>query len=70
MRHWDLRRWGAVSAGLHAALLVAGALFALARAIPEPEEQGISVELMPAPPQMAQGERLAPLPSPTPDPLP
>ena len=53
----DLNRWGVVSAGMHALILVIGMLFVLARTIPEPEEQGIAVELVsPGPPQLAQAD--------------
>ena len=62
-----LRRWGAVSLGLHLAALAIGALFALARPIPEPQETGISVEVISTEaPQQAQGERPAPVPAPNP----
>lgn len=61
----SLSRWGVVSLGLHAAILVVGALFALSRSIPEPEPVGISVEVISAEaPQEAQGERPAPTPAP------
>jgi hypothetical protein len=68
----DLNRWGLVSAGLHASILAVGALFVLARPIPEPEEQGIAVELVAAgPPQMAQGDLPRPTPAPpAPEPTP
>ena len=60
-----LNRWAAVSAGLHALVLGLGALFVLARPIPEPEDQGIAVELVsPGPPQMAQADVPAPTPAP------
>lgn len=59
-----LSRWVAVSAALHGALLALGALFTLARPIPEPEEQGIAVELVaPGLPMLAQAEQPAPLPA-------
>lgn len=62
-----LRRWGAVSLGLHLSILAIGALFALARPIPEPQETGISVEVISTEaPQEAQGERPAPMPAPNP----
>jgi hypothetical protein len=61
----DLNRWGMVSAGLHALILGIGALFVLARPIPEPEDQGIAVELVSAgPPQMAQADVPRPVPAP------
>ena len=61
----DLNRWGMVSAGLHALILVIGTLFVLARPIPEPEEQGIAVELVtPGPPQLAQADVPRPIPAP------
>lgn len=68
----DLNRWGAVSAGLHALILSIGALFVLARPIPEPEEQGIAVELIsPGPPMLAQGDLPRPVPAPpSPEPAP
>ena len=68
----DLNRWGAVSAGLHALILTVGALFVLARPIPEPEEQGIAVELVsPGPPMLAQGDLPRPVPAPpSPEPAP
>jgi hypothetical protein len=67
-----LNRWGIVSAALHAAVLLTGALFVLARPIPEPVEQGIAVELVaPGPPQMAQADVPRPLPAPpAPEPAP
>ena len=71
MPTWDLRRWGLVSAGMHAALLAAVALFALMRVIPEPQEMGVAVELVaPGPPQQAYGEQQVPSPAPPADPLP
>ena len=68
----DLNRWAAVSAGLHALILAIGALFALARPIPEPEEQGIAVELVAAgPPLLAEGQAPRPVPEPpAPEPAP
>ncbi len=61
----SLNRWGAVSAALHVAVLGIGALFVLARPIPEPEEQGIAVELVASgPPMMAQADVPRPLPAP------
>ena len=61
-----LNKWLMVSAGLHVALLGIGALFSLARSIPEPEEQGIAVELVaPGPAQMARADSPAPTPGPT-----
>ena len=61
----DLNRWGMVSAGMHALILVIGTLFVLARTIPEPEEQGIAVELVsPGPPQLAQADVPRPIPAP------
>lgn len=70
MRFHGLRFWGWVSAGLHAALLLALLLDLAARRFEEPEEQALSVELVAQlPPQMAQGERLAPTPAP-PEPVP
>jgi len=66
-----MRRWVAISAALHVALLVIGALFALSRPIPEPEETGIAVELVsPGPPLLAQGDLPQPLPAPSPEPSP
>ncbi|MBP0466676.1 hypothetical protein J5Y09_22295, partial [Roseomonas sp. PWR1] len=60
-----LNRWGMVSASLHALILAIGALFVLARPIPEPEEQGISVELVsPGPPLLAQADVPSPVPAP------
>lgn len=62
-----LPRWGAISLGLHVLVLAVGALFALARPIPEPQETGISVEVISSEaPQEARGERPAPVPAPTP----
>jgi hypothetical protein len=68
----DLKRWGMVSAGIHAAILGIGALFVLARPIPEPEEQGIAVELVsPGPPLLAQADTPSPVPAPpAPEPVP
>jgi hypothetical protein len=68
----DLNRWGMVSAGLHVLVLGIGALFVLARPIPEPEEQGIAVELVsPGPPLLAQGDLPRPVPAPpAPEPAP
>lgn len=68
----DLNRWGAVSAGLHLLILAIGTLFVLARPIPEPEEQGIAVELVaPGPPLLAQGDLPRPVPAPpAPEPTP
>lgn len=61
----DMNRWGMVSAGLHALILLVGALFVLARPIPEPEEQGIAVELVSSgPPQLAQADVPRPIPAP------
>lgn len=61
----DLNRWGMVSAGMHALILVIGTLFVLARTIPEPEEQGIAVELVsPGPPQLAQADVPRAIPAP------
>lgn len=60
-----LHRWAAVSGVLHVTILAVGALFVLARPIPEPVEQGIAVELVsPGPPLLAQAD----VPSPTPAP--
>ncbi|NMJ42559.1 hypothetical protein GWK16_15030 [Roseomonas sp. JC162] len=60
-----LNRWAGISAGLHALVLGIGALFVLARPIPEPEEQGIAVELVsPGPPLLAQADVPAPIPAP------
>lgn len=61
----ELNRWGVVSAGMHALILLVGALFVLARPIPEPEEQGIAVELVSSgPPQLAQADVPRPIPAP------
>ncbi|MDO9707793.1 hypothetical protein [Paracraurococcus lichenis] len=54
-----MRFWGLVSAGLHVALLVLGLLFGLPKRLEEPEE-AIAVEIVAAP-QVAQGERPAPV---------
>jgi hypothetical protein len=60
-----LNRWGMVSAGLHALILAIGALYALARPIPEPVEQGIAVEVVTTgPPQLAQADVPRPVPAP------
>lgn len=60
-----LNRWAAVSAVAHAAILGIGALFVLARPIPEPQEQGIAVELVsPGPPLLAQADTPSPVPAP------
>ena len=56
-----LNKWLMLSALLHVAMLGIGALFTLARSIPEPEEQGIAVELVaPGPAQIARAETPAP----------
>jgi len=62
-----LNKWLMVSAGLHAALLAIGALYSLARPIPEPpQEQGIAVELVaPGPSQMARADTPSPNPAQT-----
>ncbi len=66
-----LNKWLMVSAGLHVALLAIGALFSLARSIPEPQEQGIAVELVaPGPAQMARAETPSPNPAQTSTPNP
>ncbi len=66
-----LNKWLMLSALLHVAMLGIGALFTLARSIPEPEEQGIAVELVaPGPAQIARAETPAPVPGPTSTPTP
>ena len=66
-----LNKWLMLSAGLHVALLGIGALFTLARSIPEPQEQGIAVELVaPGPAQVARADSPAPVPGPTSPPTP
>ena len=66
-----LNKWLMVSAGLHVALLAIGALFSLARSIPEPQEQGIAVELVaPGPAQMARADTPSPVPAQTSTPNP
>ncbi|MCE2919542.1 MAG: energy transducer TonB, partial [Roseomonas sp.] len=66
-----LNKWLMLSAGLHAALLIIGALFTLARSIPEPQEQGIAVELVaPGPAQMARADTPSPNPAQTSTPAP
>jgi hypothetical protein len=66
-----LNKWLMVSAGLHVALLAIGALFSLARSIPEPQEQRIAVELVaPGPAQMARADTPSPVPAQTSTPNP
>ncbi|MCA3280629.1 MAG: hypothetical protein ING10_15285 [Roseomonas sp.] len=66
-----LNKWLMISAALHLAVLGIGALFSLARSIPEPQEQGIAVELVaPGPAQMARADSPAPTPGPTAPPTP
>src|SRR3954469_17104539 len=62
-RYKGMRRWVAVSATLHVVLLLLGLVFGLPRPLKEPEEQAIAVEVV-AEPQVAQGERPAPVPGP------
>lgn len=65
-----IRLWVAVSAAAHLAALLA-LLIGLPKRLPEPEETSFPVELIAAlPPQMAQGEQLAPRPAPDPVPQP
>jgi len=68
-----LNKWLMVSAALHVVVLLIGALFTLARTIPEPQEQGIAVELVaPGLAQIARAETPSPVPGPitTPTPTP
>jgi hypothetical protein len=61
-----LRRWVAVSLGLHVALALAGVIWGYVKPLPPPVETPVTVEFTsPVPPQQAQGERPAPAPSPT-----
>jgi hypothetical protein len=66
-----LRRWVAVSLGLHVALALAGVIWGYVKPLPPPVETPVTVEFTsPVPPQQAQGERPAPAPSPVPTPEP
>ncbi|HYI82876.1 MAG TPA: energy transducer TonB, partial [Acetobacteraceae bacterium] len=66
-----MKRWGGLSAALHAAVLLLVLLDLPGRRLPEPMEDAIAVELIAeAPPQMAQADRPAPAPSPEPAPEP
>jgi outer membrane biosynthesis protein TonB len=71
MQGRGLKRWGGLSAALHAAVLLLILLDLGTRKLPEPTEEAIAVELISeSPPQMAQAERPAPAPSPEPTPEP
>jgi len=71
MRSRGVGFWGAVSAGLHAALLLLLVLYGLPRPIEEPLEQAVAVELVTnLPAQQAEGETPAPTPAPAPEPVP
>ena len=66
-----LRRWVAVSLGLHVALALAGVIWGYVKPLPPPVETPVTVEFTsPVPPQQAQGERPAPAPAPVPAPEP
>lgn len=64
-----LRRWAAVSLGLHVLLGVAGLLYGYVRPLPPPVEMAMTVEFTnQEPPAVAQGEQ--PGPAAPPDPVP
>jgi hypothetical protein len=66
-----LRRWVAISLGLHVAVMVAGLIYGYVKPLPPPVEVPVTVEFTaPVPPQQAQGERPAPAPAPVPTPAP
>ncbi len=66
-----LRRWIAVSFGLHAMLAVAGFIYGFVKPLPPPIETAVVVEFTsPVPPTQARGDQPAPTSNPDPVPAP